>query len=197
MREPQLFQHGGIRALVDPRLLEYGVPARSDLIVLQLLKENLGVRPFYIARTTGGYLHALGLGDYALVQGLATKITETPVVSSPDTIPVAGVGHVDMKRTHALWQGFGAPAAIIKRGDWVDRPSVGIPVTYVSTGLVLAAGYDARGKSAQADSVRQRSVEIAAATRTLDLFTGTRAAPPQPEAPAGDVPRGTPIPARR
>ena len=38
VHEPQLFQHGGIRAVVDPRRLEYGVPIRSDLIVLELLQ---------------------------------------------------------------------------------------------------------------------------------------------------------------
>ena len=170
VREPQLFQHGGIRAIVDPRKLEFGVPVRSDLIVLQLLKENIGVRPMYISRTTGGYLQALGLESYALVQGLATKIAGTPIVSSADTIGIPGIGHIDLPRTLALWKGYGAPRAIIARGDWVDRPSVSIPTTYVSTALLLGEALDRRGQRADAERIRREGVEVAEATRTLDLF---------------------------
>jgi hypothetical protein len=196
IREPQIFQQGGIRALVDPRRLEYGVPVRSDLIVLQLLKDNLGVRPLYIARTTGGYQQALGLEPYALVQGLATKIMGSPVVASPDTMPLPGVGHLDVPRSRALWKGFGAPEAIVRRGDWVDRPSISIPVAYVGMALLLGQAYDAQGKVAEADSVRRRGLDIAEATRTLELFVDPSAAPPAPRAASGDVPRGTVIPAR-
>ncbi|MFL5607962.1 MAG: hypothetical protein ACJ8AD_16035, partial [Gemmatimonadaceae bacterium] len=196
LREPQIFQHGQIRALVDPRRLEYGVPVRSDLLVLQLLKDNLGTRPLYIARTTGGYLQALGLEPYGLIQGLATKIMPVPVVTRGDTIAVPGYGHLDMPRSVALWNGYGAPGAIVRRGDWVDRPSVGIPVTYVATALLLGDAYERQGKPAEAERVRRRGVEIAQATRTLDLFVGQGRAVPSPNAPAGDVPRGVPIPAR-
>ena len=174
VREPQLFQHGGIRAIVDPRKLEFGVPVRSDLIVLQLLKENLGVRPMYISRTTGGYLQALGLEPYALVQGLATKIVGTPLVSSADTIGIPGIGHIDLPRTLALWKGYGAPRAIIARGDWVDRPSVSIPTTYVSTALLLGEALERRGMAADAERIRREGVNVAEATRTLDLFLAPR-----------------------
>jgi hypothetical protein len=197
LREPQIFQHGQIRALVDPRRLEYGVPVRSDLLVLQLLKDNLGARPMYIARTTGGYLQALGLEPYGLIQGLATKIMPAPIVTRGDTIAVPGFGHLDLPRSIALWNGYGAPNAIVRRGDWVDRPSIGIPVTYVGTALLLGDAYERQGKLADAERVRRRGVEIAEATKTLDLFVGSsRTVPPPSSAPAGDVPRGVPIPAR-
>ena len=195
VHEPQIFQQGGIRAVVDPRRLEFGVPLRSDIIVLQLIKDNIGVRPVYIARTTGGYLDALGLRDYALMQGLATKIMTAPVGSSADTMPVAGLGHVDVARSQSLWNGYGAPTALIARGDWVDRPSVGIPLTYITTGLVLGAVYETQGKAALADSLRQRSLEMAAATRTLDYFTGPRSAP-APGSSGADVRRGKQLPTR-
>jgi hypothetical protein len=162
------------------------------------LKDNLGMRPLYIARTTGGYLQALGLEPYGLIQGLATKIMPAPIVAAGDTLVVPGFGHLDMPRSVALWNGFGAPAAIVARNDWVDRPSVGIPVTYVSTALLLGDAYERQGKPADAERVRRRGVEIAEATRTLDLFMGSRrAAPPPTNAPTGDVPRGVPVPARR
>ena len=191
VHEPQLFQHGGIRAVVDPRRLEYGVPIRSDLIVLELLKENLGIRPLYISRTTGGYVQALGLEPYALVQGLATKIQGAPVASTADTIPISGIGHVDLPRSLALWKGFGAPRAIIARGDWVDRPSVSIATTYVGTALLLGEALERRGQPAEAERIRREGVDVAEATRTLDLFLARGSAPPPVR---GDAPKGTAIP---
>ena len=190
VHEPQLFQHGGIRAVVDPRRLEYGVPLRSDLIVLELLKENLGIRPLYISRTTGGYVQALGLEPYALVQGLATKIQGATVASSADTVPISGIGHVDLPRSLALWKGFGAPKAMIARGDWVDRPSVSIATTYVGTALLLGEALEHRGQPAEAERIRREGVEVAEATRTLDLFLARGAPPPV----RGDAPKGTAIP---
>jgi len=196
VREPQLFQHGAIRAIVDPRRLEFGVPVRSDLIVLQLLKENLGVRPFYLSRTTGGYLQALGLESYSLVQGLATKIATSPVISTADTILVPGVGHVDLLRSEALWKAYGAPAAIVARGDWVDRPSVSIPTTYVSTALLLGEALQRRGRTVDAERVRREGVEIAEATRTLDLFLAPSTERPAPSAAPGDSLKGVAIPVK-
>lgn len=197
VREPQLFKHGSISAIVDPRRLEYGVPVRSDLIVLQLLKDNLGVRPLYIARTTGGYVRALGLEPYALVQGLANKIMSTPVTASADTLAVPGMGHLDLVRSDALWKSYRAPTAMIARGDWVDRPSVGIAMTYIDTALLLAAAHENRGRAAEADRLKRTVIDLAEATRTLDLFTDasapSRAAPP---AVGGDVPRSTSLPVR-
>jgi hypothetical protein len=198
VREPQLFDHGSIHAIVDPRRLEYGVPLRSDIIVLQLLKDNLGMRPMYVARTTGGYVRALGLEPYALVQGLTNKIMPTPLTANADTLAVPGMGHLDLPRSEALWRSYRAPAAMIARGDWVDRPSVGIAITYMDTALLLAAAYENRGRPADAERIRRTVIDLGEATRTLDLFIDTGAVPAvPPPAVGGDVPRGTSLPVRR
>ena len=194
LRTPQLFQAGAIRALVDPRKLEFGVPVRADLLVLQMLKDNLGIRPLYVARTAGNYVSALGLEPYALAQGLATRIMPAAVNASRDTVPVRGLGHLDVPRTTALWTEFGAPAAIVARGDWVDRPSVGIALTYVSTALLMADVLSARGDSAAAEPYRRVGVEMAQATRTLDLFEARGPRSPAPAAAGNDAPRGRSIP---
>ena len=191
LREPQIFQQGAIHAVVDPRQLEYGVPVRSDLIVLQLLKDNAGIRPFYISRTTGGYLQALGLQPYALMQGLASKIMTSPAPTNPDTVFVPGIGHIDVPRSRDLWLSYGGPRSIISRGDWVDRPSVNIPMTYISTALILGQVFDKQGDTATATKIRRTAIEMAQVTRTLDLFMGPEPAPP---AAGGDQPRGAPIP---
>jgi len=194
LRTPQLFQQGTLRAVVDPRQLEYGVPVRSDLLVLQLLKDNYGVRPFYIARTTGGYVQALGLEPYALMQGLANRILTTPSPTNADTVAVPGLGHVDVPRSLSLWRSYGGPASILARGDWVDRPSVNIPATYIGTALILGQVLGQQGDTAQANKLRRTAVELGHVTRTLDLFMGPEPAPPPP-VQGGDAPRSAPIPA--
>src|SRR4029078_4646078 len=119
VRAPLRFDQGDIHAVIDPRRLEVGVPLRSDLLVLQMLKDNLGQRPFYISRSTAGYAQALGLDAYALTQGLVTKIAPTPLTASADTVAVAGLGHVDVGRGLALWKAYGFPAARLPRGGCV------------------------------------------------------------------------------
>jgi hypothetical protein len=129
------------------------------------------------------------------VQGLATKIAGAPVASSADAVAVPGVGHVDLQRSLALWRSYGAPKAIITRGDWVDRPSVSIPLTYVNAALVLGEALERQGRTRDAEGIRREGVAIAEATHTLDLFLAPQG-PPPPAAVPGDAPRGTPIPAR-
>jgi hypothetical protein len=195
LREPQIFQQGGIRAVIDPRRLEFGVPLRSDILVLQMLKDNLGVRPFYISRTTAGYAQSLGLGPYALVQGLVTKIAPVALAASRDTLLVPGLGFVDAARTAALWQAYGAPAAIVRRGEWVDRPSAGIPGLYTTTALVLAQALEQQGRASEANAVREAGLDVAEAARITEWFIGPEPTAPPP-ATGSDAPPSTSLPVR-
>jgi hypothetical protein len=193
VRTPQLFQNGTMRAVVDPRRLEYGVPTRGDLLVLQLLKDNLGVRPVYIARTSGSYIQALGLEPYALVQGLASKISPMALTPSPDTLAAQGSGYVDVNRTRALWNGYGAPAAMIRRGDWVDRPSNGIPAIYAVTAIMLSNVLAGRGDTSEAERLRRTAIEIGEATRTLDYFLPSAQPPAVPSSGDGRQQQQIPV----
>jgi hypothetical protein len=153
------------------------------------------VRPFYISRSTAGYAQALGLDAYALTQGLATKIASTPLVASADTVAVPGLGHIDVSRGLALWKSYGAPGAIIRRGDWVDRPSAGIPALYTVTALALGQALEEQGRAREAQSIRKQGLDVAEGARITDWFVGP--APPTPAPAAGsDAPRGTTVPAR-
>jgi hypothetical protein len=195
VRDPLVFEQGRIRAVIDPRRLEVGVPLRSDLLVLQMLKDNLGERPFYISRTTAGYAQALGLDAYALAQGLVTKIAPAPLTVSADTVLVSGLGHVDVPRSLALWKSYGAPAAIIRRGEWVDRPSAGIPALYTITALALGQALEQQGRASDAQALRERGLDVAEGAHIVDWFVG--ATPPRPPPATGsDEPRGTPLPTR-
>ena len=194
LRSPQIFEQGSLRAVVDPRRLEYGVPVRSDLLVLQLLKDNYGIRPFYISRSSGPYVQALGLEPYALMQGLANKILTAPSPTNADTVALPGLGHIDLQRSLALWRGYGGPPSIIRQGDWVDRPSVNIPATYISTALILGEVFARQGDSTLAHRFQQTAVDMAQATHTLEWFMGPEPAAPPP-ARGGDAPRSAPLPA--
>ena len=195
LREPQLFEQGGIRAVVDPRRLEFGVPLRADILVLQMLKDNLGVRPFYISRTTASYAQALGLGSYALAQGLVTRISPVALGAGRDTVEIPGLGFLDVPRTTALWNQYRAPAAIIRRGDWVDRPSAGIPALYTATALVLAQAAELQGRTAEAEKIRAQGIDVAEAAHITEWFVGPASTAPPP-ASGSDAPRGTALPAR-
>jgi Protein of unknown function (DUF2723) len=195
LREPQLFEQGGIRAVIDPRRLEFGVPLRSDILVLQMLKDNLGVRPFYVSRTTASYAQSLGLEAYALAQGLVTKVSTTALAAGRDTVVVPGLGFLDVPRTTALWRDYRAPAAIIRRGDWVDRPSAGIPALYTSTALVLAQAAEIQGRSAEAEKLRTQGIDIAEAAHITEWFLGPAPSAPPP-ATGNDAPSGTALPVR-
>src|SRR3569832_1693159 len=133
MREPQQFTAGKIEATIQPRTL-----TRADIFVLRMIKDNTG-RPVYFSRTSGGYGQELGLGPYLLTQGLARKLLTNIPQQSKDTVLVQGEGFVDVKRTTDLWtQVYQAPKSIVAKDKWIDKPSIGIPALYISTGFLLS-----------------------------------------------------------
>ena len=104
------------------------------------------------------------------MQGLAYKIEPAVIASSRDTVALSGMGHVDVPRTRALWDSHGAPRAFVARGDWVDRPSIGIPALYISTAFQLAQLMLDRGDTPAAERYRRAALDMGEATHTLDLF---------------------------
>jgi hypothetical protein len=175
LREPQQFVAGNIQATITPRVL-----TRADIFVLQMIKSNTG-RPIYFSRTSGGYgSQELGLGPYLITQGLARKlIADIPRADSRDTLLVAGEGFVDVPRTTVLWDSvFQAPKSIIRKADWVDRASVGIPALYVSTGFMLSEAQRTLGATAAAQRTLATAEGVARATRLSDLFAAVQQFPP-------------------
>jgi hypothetical protein len=169
IREAQRFAQRNLIATIQP-----GYLTRDQIVTLRLIKDAYPDRPIYFS--TGGYGRTLGLGNYTLRQGLAEKLVETPIVPGKDTVRVAD-GFLDVARTYALWsQVYRAPAALIRRGDWIDRPSFGIPYTYAVTGMVLADALKAQGKTADADKVVNKVIEIAKAARLTDVLANVSGA---------------------
>jgi len=177
--------------VIDPARLPYGALERADVLVLHMIRDNLGRRPIYISRTAGSYGQSLGLERHLLMQGLARKVMPSVLTASRDTVLVAGEGFVDVPRTTALvTRVYRAPRSIVARGDWVDKPSANIPAAYVVTSLILGEALAQRGDSALAARVVRAARTVATAARITDWFGG----PPPPEAPApNDAPPRIPV----
>ena len=197
---PQVIRKPGtdLVATVDPKNLAHGILERADVFVLHLILDSNG-RSVYLSSTSGNYGHELGVGQYLLTQGLARKILTAVPAATKDTVSLTGEGWVDLKRSLALWDSFEAPAAFIRRGQWVDKPSVNIPALYVMSGYFLAEALGQAGEKAQADSVMRTAGEVAQASSLGDIF---RPQMPQlqalPPAESGDIPRAAvPLPGPR
>jgi Protein of unknown function (DUF2723) len=183
-----------IKATIDPKNLDHGVLQRADLFVLRMIQDAWPERPIYFARTSGSYARSLGLGDYVLTQGLASKVFIPPSAptAAKDTAYIQGDGWLDIPRSEALWfQVFRGPQSVINTGDWIDRPSVGIPYLYVATGMELAEALKSRGDATRAREVFDRAKKIATVVRLDDLVRGAEV---EFAAPAGDTGTNTLLP---
>jgi hypothetical protein len=190
---PQVFRKPGtgLSATLDPKNLPHGVLERADVFVLRLILDN-PVRPVYFSATSGNYGSTLGLNDYLLTQGLARKLLPNVPAVTPDTVIVQGEGFFDLKRSYALWtQDFQAPAALIRRGGWVDPPSNNIPALYVMSGYFLAEALEKAGRTQDAQKVVTTAQQVAEATHISDLFGPQPVVQPAPA--AGDSHRAIPL----
>jgi hypothetical protein len=165
-RDTVLFTVGKIKAVIQPRIF-----TKADYAVLLMIRDNPD-RPIYFARTSGGYGHELGFGPYLAMQGLARKLLPDVPTPSRDTVLVPGEGWVDIPRSTALWnEVFEGHQALINKGGWPDRASVGIPALYVNTGLILSEALENLGDRANAAKVMLKTEGVARATRIDEFFT--------------------------
>jgi hypothetical protein len=181
LTEPQTFEKvvgaDTVRATINQQQL-----LRADLLVLYMIRDAYPERPVYFSRTSGGYGQELGLQQYLLTQGLARKLLPRTPTPGRDTVIVQGEGFVDLQRSLALWSSFEGPKALIKRGDWVDEPSVGIPDLYTISGILLSDALERAGRATDAQRVLATARQVAHATRREAAFGFDR--PTQPVSPA-------------
>jgi hypothetical protein len=182
IREPQLFKKGSIEATIKPQPLQ-----KADIVVLRMILDDYPNRPFYFSRTAGSYPQdVLGLGQYLLMQGLARKLLPNTPTPGKDTVLVQGEGFVDVARTRDLWsQDFLGPAAVIKRGMWVDKASVGIPYIYITTAADLSDIALQRGDTVQSRKLMETARALGDATDLSRLFNPP-VPPPAPAVPLGN-----------
>ena len=92
-----------------------------------------------------------------------------------------GEGYVDVARTRDLWYNdFLGPQAVIKRGLWVDKASVGIPYIYITSAVDLADIAQQRGDTAESRKLMETARKLGDATDLSRLFNP----PVAPAAPA-------------
>jgi hypothetical protein len=184
----RVFVKGDIRARITPRYL-----ARADILVFRMLMDN-DVRKIHFSRTSADLAEDLGFGPYVVTQGMTRKLMDGPVTESATVVQVPGEGFVDAARTEALWREYKSPASLIRKGDWVDYPSRGIPFLVLNTGIVTAEALARTGKQAASDSILEVARQVGIATRFGDIVGGPRLeAPP---IPSGDSAPRVPVPPR-
>jgi hypothetical protein len=106
-------------------------------------------------------------------------LSDVPRSGSKDTTLVPGEGFVDVQRSTALWDSvFQAPKSIVKKGDWPDRASVGIPALFISTGFMLSEVQRSLGHEDEARKILGTAENVARATRLSDLFSAAQNLPP-------------------
>jgi Protein of unknown function (DUF2723) len=165
INQPQIFKQNNITLNIEP-----GYLVRDELVLLRLIKDAFPERPIYLSTGGGGHLNP-ALQPYLLSQGFVQKLVDHPITDTAETPHVLGL-NLDLERTKALWNNvYGAPAALIKEGDWIDRASFGIPYTYAFTGAVLSEALKARGDTKGADTVMNRVRSIVKAAR-IEGFPG-------------------------
>jgi hypothetical protein len=192
---PMNFSSHDLRAVIKPEALEHNVLQRADLFVLRMIQDSWPDRPIYFARTSGSYAKSLGLGDNVLTQGLASKLFMPPTANTAkDSVYVPGDGWLDVATSDSLWNHvFEGPKSVMKTGDWIDRPSVGIPYLYVATGIELAEALKGQGKTQQATSVFNTAHEVARVVHLDDLLRPAEQEFAQPL--IGDTTKGQQLPA--
>jgi hypothetical protein len=155
--EAQRFRVDSIEATIP-----VGYLTRDQIVVLRFIADSFPGRPLYFSN--GGYERALGLGAYAVSQGLVTKLLPLPAKRLAGAVELNG-RWVDVERSRALWQLYGAQKVMLALGDWVDGPSANIPAQYVFAGATLANALEARGDREQAAPIMEAAFQIAKAAR--------------------------------
>ena len=176
-----VFKKDSITAVIQPHTLQ-----RADLLVLRMIADAYPERPMYFSRTSGGYAQELGLFQYLATQGLARKLMPTVPQVGGDIELIPGDGFMDVARTKRLWtEVFVGQKSIATREDgWVDRPSVGIPYLYVTTGAYLADALAKRGDNATSTKILTEAEAVAKAVTLEGVLAST--AVPAPASPLLD-----------
>jgi hypothetical protein len=190
IRSPMTFSKGELRATIQPQVL-----TRADILVLRMILDNQD-RAIHFSRTSGGLAEQLGLGQYVVMQGHARKLMPRQVTEGNGIMRIPGEGFVDVDRSLALWREFRTPASLIKRGDWVDQPSIGLPGLVTNTGIITAEALARRGDAAVADSILGTVRELATAMRFNDLLASLPAPRARDPLSTSDTPAAVPVPIR-
>jgi hypothetical protein len=199
INRPMQVNLGQLKVVLDPKRLQNdgqgnGYLQRADVFVLRMIADSWPGRPVYFSRTSGGYARELGFENNTLTQGLAAKVFVPPAASTLDTMFVPSDGWLDVKRTTSLWNDiFLAPKSLVRRGDWIDQPSIGIPYLYIATGLELAEALQLKDPN-MSRKVFDDTKAVANAMRMGQALASADDLLPQVTVPSGDSGRSKTLP---
>jgi len=168
---------GPIDVTLDPQMLGRPYIERADVVVLQVIKDQLGKRPIYFSRTVGLYADQFGLTAHLEGQGFARALRPQPLQESDSIKAIQSLGYVNLPRTtRLLFEVYHADAAARPRPrGWVDKPSEGILSLYALTYYAMAQELQGRD---QALAARAQQMAQAIFRNTATTFQ------PLPEQPA-------------
>jgi Protein of unknown function (DUF2723) len=161
---------GPIAVRLDPAALGRPYLLRSDLVVLQIIKDQLGKRPIYFSTSTGNYADQLGLTPYLVGEGLVRRLEPRRAAATDSVRLVPGRGFVNVPRSVALGFGVyrgGETAARRRPHGWVDVPSQNTLVGYVFAYDTIAAAVRERDPALAARALALRDAILANTTYAL------------------------------
>src|SRR3989441_7378121 len=167
LAQPATGYLGPIAVSLDPGRLGRPYLMRSDLAVLQIIKDALGKRPIYFSTSTGSYADQLGLSPYLVGEGLVRRVASAPVAPGDSIRRVEGRGFLNVPRARALASGVyqgGETAARPRPRGWVDVPSQNSLFAYVFLYDTIAAAVHDREPALAARAVELRDAILANTT---------------------------------
>ena len=175
---------GGLEVMLDPEMLGHPYLEKADIIVLQVIKDQLGKRPIYFSRTVGLYADQFGLTSRLEGHGFARALRAQELAPSDSIKAIQSLGYVNVPRTTALlFDVYHADGAARPRPrGWVDKPSDGILQLYGLTYFTMAQEIQTANTalSARAQAIAQG---VFRNTGTPVQPLPERAAPPAAPAP--------------
>jgi hypothetical protein len=158
---------GSVQVTLDPQALGRGYLGRSDLAVLQIIRDQVGKRPIYFSSSTANIPDQMGLTAYLVNEGLVRRVLPAPVVQSDSVRLVGGRGYVNVARLKRLafdvYLGGRASAWRRPRG-WVDRPSQNSLFGYVLVYDTIAAALREREPALATHAIALRDSILANTT---------------------------------
>jgi hypothetical protein len=159
-----------VQVTVDPQALGRPYLGRSDLAVLQIIRDQVGKRPIYFSTSTANIPDQLGLSAYLVNEGLVRRVMPAPVAQSDSVRLIGGRGFVNVARLKRLafdvYRGGQASAWRRPRG-WVDTPSQNSLFGYVLVYDTIAAALREREPALATQAIALRDSILANTTYGL------------------------------
>jgi len=145
-----------IRVTIDPQMLGRPYLERADVIVLQVIRDQLGKRPITFSRTVGLYADQFGFTSHLEGDGFARTLRPRALTPSDSIQGIQSLGYVNVPRTtKLLFDVYHADAAArLRPRGWVDEPSKGILDLYALTYYTMAEALQAKDPTLSARAQR-------------------------------------------